>query len=261
MKEVHVKEIEAPEAFIGNRQWIKKNKPSVARQTAYAGIYQLLSPSFITLGLFEDNKLCAFATAVELSSKNAYFVTDLIKEKGSFVSLKFLSHFFQKNNFISNCCSLAFVEDDLKSLEPVISWIAKKHQLKTSEKWIYTNVFKIQNTQEEKTDEVSNITEIVAGVQCQFYSDKKYRKFILEDNVFSCAYVSLERPIDDEESLKEIVARGKEYAFRNGCSVFILLSDSKKNLGQDFTYLNRFIELAVELRDSFKEVLLKGILI
>lgn len=259
--EYHLKDIEEFNTLLFRVQK-KLNRTVVKKyQGSLKDLYSLIAPSFLTYGLFEKQSLLASASFLRIDNReNIFFITDLLKkpELLSLVGLKLVLFFLEAQSLWKHNFCLTFVEEDLNALESLLSRATKKFGLLKREELIYSNIFYVRENIETAVD--SSMKEKIEGVECTFFTDKKVRTFMMGDKTFKRAYVSVSTNVP-ANLLPCIIETGKNYAYKAGCNVFVLLTADKSDLQQDYVYTNRKIELWNKTAGEPVDLISRGILI
>lgn len=207
--------------------------------------------------------LSAAISFIELPDyENAILITDLFKRrenfKNIFITLKLVTYYLKSNKLLEKSFCLIFVEEQFKSLQPIIDYAIKKHKFTSNEELIYSYVFLIDLNESANTNEKM---VLIDNVNCRFYTDKGLRHFIAKGKNYYRAYVEADKDIDSDETCLKIIKEGKNFSKQSGCNVFIFLTNSKKDLGQTYYEVNRKIELRHEYIGKKINSCRKGILI
>ncbi len=210
----------------------------------YQGVYEFMAKDSCVLLATEDDKIVATASFLSLSDleQKTFLITDLFKIASfdSFVTVKMVDYFLKKRCIEAEKFCLVFVEENMKAFDGVLELVAKKRGLQYREELIYSNIFSVSMKEEGGVEEIH---ETIDGLECLFYTDKKSRYFSVDGKKYQRAYVKVPAPIRNESTYLKIVEAGKKNACLLGCNTFVLLTENKLNLNQDYQYVNRKFEL------------------
>lgn len=135
---------------------------------------------------------------------------------------------------------LVFVEEHLKAFDGLRDYVLKRYRFQVREDLVYSYIFSLPDSEQSRE---GNVQEIIDGIECVFFTDKHLRHFVVDGKTHNRVYVKMNGRVSTEESYKKIIEAGKRNAALLGCNTFVLLSNDRMKLGEDYLYSNRKFEL------------------
>lgn len=223
-------------------QMVSSRPVQTKRTGRYQDLYSFLSKHANVLVTVKEAAVCAAMSFITLSGKNIFFITDLFKNPydKSLVTFKMTEHFLELKKIAKENFCLVFVEENMKAFDGLRNYVIKKYQLQVREELIYSYIFSLPDS---TSNSQNSIKETIDGVDCEFFTDKESRHFLVGGKKYDRTYVKINGNASGESFTKKIVEAGKKNAGFLGCNVFVLLLNDQIKLGEDHLYVNRKFEL------------------